>query len=257
MSGLVMGTVLKYSRSRGNARLVLLVIGDCCKDDGSDAWPSVSLIAERAGISERTVQRCLQELTELGELQIRYKAGPREANLYDVIMGGDRLSPRKVGGDKEGGGVVTKTVGGGDRAVSPDPSLIRPNPSLSLFKRETREEDRERGFNAFYGLYPRKANKPGAISAWKKIAVDDYPKIMLRLETFIKVDWAVPYPFDKIPHPATWLNQQRWNDPIVKPSSPPKSTSNGRTAEPDYPGWDAEEFERKHVINSPLYQGKR
>ena len=132
MSGLVVGTILKYSQARGNARLVLIVIGDCARDDGTGAWPAIKTIAERAGISERTAQRAIRETAELGELIIDENAGPKGAHLYSVCMDrlrGDNLAPVKLAG-------VTNQAEGGDKSrnqgvtpVTPDPSFLSKEPS--------------------------------------------------------------------------------------------------------------------------------
>ena len=84
-----MGLILKHSRSRGTSRLVAVAIGDCCEDDGTGAWPAVRTIAARASTSERTAQRSITELVQLGELAIDENAGPKRANLYTIRI--DRL----------------------------------------------------------------------------------------------------------------------------------------------------------------------
>ena len=87
MSGLVMGLILKHSRSRGTSRLVAVAIGDCCEDDGTGAWPAMRTIAARASTSERTAQRSITELVRFGELAIDENAGPKRANLYTIRIG--------------------------------------------------------------------------------------------------------------------------------------------------------------------------
>lgn len=128
MSGLVVGTILKNSKACGNSRLVLIVIGDCARDDGTGAWPSIKTIANRAGISERTTQRAIRELAELGELQIGENEGPKGAHLYSVLMEG-------LEGDNLAWGVTRKTRGGvksgkeGVTQVTPNPSFLSIEPS--------------------------------------------------------------------------------------------------------------------------------
>lgn len=129
MSGLVMGTVLKFSRARGNDRMVLVVIADCCKDDGSGAWPTIDTIAERAGISERTAQYSIRRLVALGELIIDEGAGPKGAHLYSVVM--DQMGVRKQQGAESAG--VQNTTEGGAITVAPDPSS---DPSSLILRSE-------------------------------------------------------------------------------------------------------------------------
>lgn len=147
MSGLVMGTVLKYSRARGNARMVLLVIGDCCQDDGTAAWPAIETISARAGISERTAQRAIRELVELGELEVAEKEGPprqtgQRANLYAVRMDrlcGDKLTPLSEGEVSTVTNSGDKSANSGDTAMTPDPSSdpsIDPSSSTLTLSRQ-------------------------------------------------------------------------------------------------------------------------
>jgi DNA-binding transcriptional regulator YhcF (GntR family) len=84
MSIEVMSWVWKKSTATGTDKFVLLAIADNAWDDGSNAWPSVNTISRKTGLSVRTVQRCIQNLHDLGELQTMDRPG--HSNLYRVIM---------------------------------------------------------------------------------------------------------------------------------------------------------------------------
>jgi hypothetical protein len=141
MSGLVVGMVLKYSRSRGITRLTLVSIADCCRDDGTGAWPAIPTIAKRAGTSVRTAQRCIKKAEQLGELAVDENAGPHRTNLYEIKIDrllanrdGDKSSPSKnsvklTGYVRTGARRCQDVRRDGDKAMSSDPSLplkIRP-----------------------------------------------------------------------------------------------------------------------------------
>ena len=75
----------------------------------------------------------------------------------------------------------------------------------------------EKRFEEFWNLYPRKEGKGAAKQKWEKIKPD--------AELFEKIINAVKDNIDRnpqwkrdngqfIPHPATWLNQGRWDDDI-------------------------------------------
>lgn len=77
-------------------------------------------------------------------------------------------------------------------------------------------------FETFWKLYPRKVAKPQAINAFgkamKRAAVE---QIMDGLEKHAAA-WAANTDKAFIPHPATWLNRDGWNDEVVtKPTPPP------------------------------------
>lgn len=67
-------------------------------------------------------------------------------------------------------------------------------------------------FLSFWEIYPRKENKRGALRAWQAAKKRDLPAIE-ELEQIIKKQlkseqWRNGY----IPHAATWLNGNRWED---------------------------------------------
>lgn len=84
MSIEVMSWVWKQAKATGTDKFVLLAIADNAWDDGSNAWPSVATISRKTGLSTRTVQRCIQNLHDLGELQTIDRPG--HSNLYRVVM---------------------------------------------------------------------------------------------------------------------------------------------------------------------------
>ena len=78
------------------------------------------------------------------------------------------------------------------------------------------EEDPDPPFDEFWKSYPRKEGKGAARKAWSKIRspVTLLPKILKAVE---KAKDCRQWKEDGgrfIPHPATWLNQERWDDSI-------------------------------------------
>lgn len=70
------------------------------------------------------------------------------------------------------------------------------------------------GFNTFWAAYPRKVGKKTAQAAWAKIK---NPDIDLILDAISKQKKTIQWTKEKgsfIPHPTTWLNQERWNDEV-------------------------------------------
>lgn len=69
------------------------------------------------------------------------------------------------------------------------------------------------GFAEFWIAYPRKVAKPAAIKAFKAaLAKSDHATIIKGLETAKHSAQWTRDGGQFIPHPATWLNQERWND---------------------------------------------
>lgn len=89
-------------------RLVLVAIVAHANAEGH-AWPSVATIAEYVGCSERTVQRALRRLVEVGRLVVRKVVGIA-TRVYRLVVGGDTEA---AGGDiRERGGDIP--AAGGD-----------------------------------------------------------------------------------------------------------------------------------------------
>lgn len=106
-----------------------------------------------------------------------------------------------------------KTAVHGGLATVAKPALDNP-PLLSTKRVSTKEVNNTYTFEfeTFYAHYPRHEGKPMAFRAWKKknLKPEDVPMLL--------VDVAKRYEFTEkqfIPHPATYLNNEKWHDEIV------------------------------------------
>lgn len=72
----------------------------------------------------------------------------------------------------------------------------------------------ETAFNEFWAAYPKKVNKKGCYRAFCKIKnlQAEMPLIMAALERFKKSAGWLKDKGQYIPHPTTWINQERWKD---------------------------------------------
>lgn len=84
---------------------------------------------------------------------------------------------------------------------------------------------KDMAFQTFWEKYPRKVSKKSAWKAWQKINFTDEVggKIMKGLEAACESEQWVKDDGRYIPHPATWLNGERWEDEVV-PSKNKKSS---------------------------------
>src|SRR4051812_29048278 len=75
------------SRSTGTAFVVLLALADHAGADGGDCYPSVGRLARRCRCDERTVQRAIATLIELGEVVlVEAGGGRRGTNRYRLTL---------------------------------------------------------------------------------------------------------------------------------------------------------------------------
>ena len=83
-------------------------------------------------------------------------------------------------------------------------------------------------FESFWKLYPKKVGKGEALKSWKKIKPNNgtIEKITLAVESQKNTTQWTKDDGQFIPHPATWLNQRRWDDDVCivlnTPERPPQ-----------------------------------
>lgn len=85
MSVLIMSRVWAYSQHKGGNLLVLLALADFSNDAG-EAYPSIKTIAKKSRLSERQVQRAIQEIVDSGELRKEENGGVFGSNRYTISV---------------------------------------------------------------------------------------------------------------------------------------------------------------------------
>lgn len=86
------------------------------------------------------------------------------------------------------------------------------------------ELETTKSFEQFWDVYPRRIAKTKAEQSWNKIKMTPelLQKILTSVHTYRQTEQWMKDEGAYIPHPATWLNQERWDDeisptPQVKP----------------------------------------
>ena len=70
-------------------------------------------------------------------------------------------------------------------------------------------------FDEFWSLYPRKIAKATARKAWAKLSPEQQLMAAKAIDTHCQYWSAKETELEFIPHPATWLNNERWEDELV------------------------------------------
>lgn len=84
-------------------------------------------------------------------------------------------------------------------------------------------------FSEFWALYPRKTSKIAAEKAWTKITRTVDPALIIAAVPAHIAQWKREQrPLDKVPYPATWLNDGAWQDEL--PAAPEQVASPWSTA---------------------------
>ncbi len=106
----------------------------------------------------------------------------------------------------------------------------KPNPSKPI---KTDPIQAEKEFLLFWNSYPKKSGKKLAKKSWDKLKPDG-TLLQIILEAIRIQSQSIQWKKDDgqfIPNPATWLNQERWNDEMSKQPTEQEEDSWKRTAQ--------------------------
>jgi hypothetical protein len=166
--------------------------------------------------SPRSVQRDIQELINLGELQVDFRSaptsGPYKANRYWVKLSGVTTEVSEVTN-------TASEVTNLDSEVTESASEVTAGGVLTLNRTITKplKETTEK-FDEFWNLYPKKIAKADALKAWTKATKKKTADELLKLT---KAYAEGKLPEDKyIPYPASWLNKELYESVEVAEAKP-------------------------------------
>ena len=207
--------------------VVLYALADRADDDGRGAFPSQEWLARRSRCSTRSVRRRLGELESRGvicrgdqDLVAHYRPDRRPI-VWDICMadgpvltGGQIDRPDKSGRPTGQIGSTDRT----NRVERPDTGVLQ-----TVHNHPEPSSNHNAHFDAFWVTYPRKVGKRKAADAFTKACKRAPVEEVLAGARRFAADPNLP---EKrfIPHPTTWLNQDRWDDePLPAPETPPES----------------------------------
>jgi len=164
-------------------KLVLILLANYA-DEKNSCYPSEKHLAKLAGVTDRTIRRSLKWLNENAYLDIIHVKGT--SNRYILRV---------------------------DASVhtTQDTDVLTPRTPMSTnTKDKTKDKTDFKKFEEFWDVYPRKVSKHQAQKVFSKIDDKHYEKIIKATEVFAKETLNTEMRF--IPHPATYLNQRRYED---------------------------------------------
>ena len=216
-----MQAVWQHSKSDGRARLVLLAIADHQGEIG--AWPSIATIARMVNSSERSVQRDIQHLQNIGELIVEVQNAPTrnqyKSNLYWVNLPG--VTDLIAGVTNATSGVTESASGVTAGGVQ---TLIEP-----LLKVNLTHAQNDELFQEFWNAYPRKLDKAKAFRAFKSaLKRAKFEDILAGVIAYRNDPKRDP---DYTKYPATWLNNDAWENAASVPDVDPSAIRKQRERE--------------------------
>jgi hypothetical protein len=158
------------------------------------------------------IQSALNELLEHG--YVRRSQGRAAAGKFAEIEY-ELCDPPTVAGFSVHGSAVSGSAVSGESATKKNISSEEHHSEV-MFALDQPEAPSVTSFAEFYMAYPRKVGKEAARRAFERAAKSAAPQLI--------VDGARRYATDPnlpekqfIPHPATWLNDGRWDDEPLPP----------------------------------------
>ena len=210
MSVKAMSEVWEHSKAQGNALVLMLAIADHVNESTGTAWPSLDRLAKYANLSKRRVIANINRLVASGELvKMSGGMGPRDTNEYRISFD----EPVNAKGDANGNkGDVSGNKGDADgkkgcrrRHPIPYRTVIEP---LNNIKGD---------FEDFWKQFPYRQTKTRLVKEGKGVAKTSYNRALKKIShEQIMTALAGYNPEPKYAcMPATWLNQERWNDETI------------------------------------------
>lgn len=210
--------IVAHKDSTPGAIAVAVCLADYHNCKTQQCNPSISTIQAGTNLSDRAVQRSLKVLQNIGALSITETRGGKlnKTNSFKLLYS---LVDTEQTPDTN----VTPDTG-----VTPDTSVTPPPTPVSPRTNEYNQYPPivpPSRFDDFWAVWPRKVAKGAAEKAWEKAKLDNLADVIIKAAS---LQAAVIFKHtDKqyIPHPATWLNQKRWEDEIEthQRSDKPKS----------------------------------
>lgn len=197
--------------------------------DGSltgDGFPVAGFSDPGEPVSPPSTGAGVSDLGGPGAFKRRSK---REGNNYPSTGGDDGLDGIEVSSPVEGpdDGPDDDPGGGSPSSIPGSAPSRRSEAPLSVVRHQEtpRASEAARGpsatFDEFWAECPRKVGKGAASKAWAKAIKKATPREIIDGMKAASEHWQRTRTETRfIPHPATWLNAERWADEIEQPQQP-------------------------------------
>ncbi len=163
--------------------------------------------------AQQRFSNCLASLEELQSKQI-FKVDSNDKIIIDFLDEQMQKFTDISAKRSKSGGIRIK--------ANAEQKLSKSSANANILRdREREREDINIPFDVFWDSYGRKeGDKNACKKKWHKLNDADRQKIIDTLPVFLAKIKDKQFQ----PYPATYLNQQRWNDEVVAPAAPVSST---------------------------------
>jgi uncharacterized protein YdaU (DUF1376 family) len=177
------------------------------------------LVSRRLRLGYESVISVLNEFFVCTENGYTHKRCDAVLADYKALQERARQNGKAGGRPKNEGTKPSGNPAGSQQEPSGNPAETEQKPARKLTKTKTKDSTSV-GFTEFWQAYPNKTGKGAAEKSWQK-QQPDLATVLAALAWQTKQDAWTKDQGNFIPHPATYLNQRRWEDeqPVTKPKA--------------------------------------
>lgn len=202
----------------GNELVLMLSLADVADDNGrcrfmaEDDDLSYASLSEKARVSRSTLIRLLARLRESGLVEQK-KGVKGRPNEFRIAVPWASGFGSKVEPNAEDS-VSSET----DEVSSPTLFGLNPDVRSSSIRTHVVDVVNAHDFDEFWSVWPRKNSKKDAQKAWDRaVKKTDPGAIIAAARAYAESPYRPEARF--VPYGASWLNGERWNDPLPEPAS--------------------------------------
>ena len=219
-------------------KLCLLALADMANDDGV-CWPGRAKLADKVGITERSLKRVRASLEEQGFVDVLARSGEdgrQKSNVFHlnvgmiqaVAEGGGTSRPPWGEGDAQAPGEGDAQAPlGGDIQAPQNHNKETPDRTITISCEKSPSQ-----FQRFRDCWPKgkwTGGRAKPLEFWNRHNLDEIADIIIAdVQARARDDrkWRDGF----IPNPMTYLNQRRWEDDIDTGLGPRRETAEERQA---------------------------
>lgn len=226
-----------HAQLKAGAKFILVALADLADQDHS-CFPGVTQLAQMTSSSPASVKRGLTQLADLGYITAERrhrKDGSRTSNRYYLAVEQEPESAPDIDPDSlsvnlspsDSDQVSNRTnlsLNLSHPRAQIEPPILEPlvNPQIEptvnslIVIADSPADDTDAQFAQFWKIWPRHDAKKVALAKFK-LAAKKLPavEIVAAAQAWLTARTALDPQF--VPHAATWLNQERWNDEAPSP----------------------------------------
>lgn len=198
--------VWQQSPYSGSTLIVHLAVADVVNDlHDNEFWSAIEPLAAKCNLNRRTVERALAQLVDDGW-------------LTRLVDGKEKGQPSRYRFDIDGAEGTADRRTRVRQIAAPLRQIAAPPPIEN-------SKELKGLFDAFYEAYPRHVGRAKAEQAFMRaVKRGTEPATIIYGARRFASDPNLPPPAEArfIPHPATWLNEGRWDDDPLPPRGAPR-----------------------------------